>query len=59
VTDDAILPHYFTLVVDMYFYLSHFDEHSSEDESTGDKIYPIRLPDDGTRAASGEQGAWL
>jgi hypothetical protein len=59
VTDDAILPHDFILVVGIYFYLSHFDQLSSEDESSGDKMYPIRLSDDGTRAASGEQGAWL
>jgi hypothetical protein len=40
-TDDAILPHYFTLVLNIYFYLSHFDELSSEDESRGDKMYAL------------------
>jgi hypothetical protein len=40
VADDAILPHFFTVVVDIYFYLSHFDELSSEDESSGDKMHP-------------------
>jgi hypothetical protein len=59
VTDDAILPHYFTLVVDIYFYLSHFGEISSEDESSGDKMYPLCLSDDGFIAASGKQGEWL
>jgi hypothetical protein len=59
VTDDAILPHSLTLVVDIYFYLIHFDAISSEDESSGDKNSPLGLSDDGTRAASGEQGAWL
>jgi hypothetical protein len=54
VTDDAILPHYFTLVIYIYSYLSHFDEFSSNDESSGDKMYPLRLSADGTRAASGE-----
>jgi hypothetical protein len=58
-TDDAILPHYFTLVVDIYFYLSHFDELSSEDESSEDKMYRLRLSDDGTIVASVEQEAWL
>jgi hypothetical protein len=55
VTDDKILYHYLTLVVDIYFYLSKFDELSSDDESSGDKMYPLSLSDDSTRAASGEQ----
>jgi hypothetical protein len=36
VTYDEILPHYLILVVGIYFYLRHFDELSSEDESSGD-----------------------
>jgi hypothetical protein len=59
VTDDAILPHYLTLVVGIYFYFSYFDELSSEDESSGDNMYPIHLSDDGNRSANGEQEAWL
>jgi hypothetical protein len=39
----------------MYLYLSHFDELSFQDKSSGDKMYSLHFSDDGTIAASGEQ----